>query len=228
MDVYLICDESGAKGYSDVSEAYPGEMGVFAGYLVDQNQLPMIRDRMTKIASKYFANAAKYHIADLPNEKKEELRREVFEVIGQSNLTCIYEAIHVEGFKAAHDNEQEIKNDIKKSIRSGIIISGNIKKDSLHKILFQGLFAKAIAFCLDTYSNAYKLIVLVDRIDRPVYKSIKESANELTDFTPSETKIKGWDASCQQPVKGSIKVTMNIPESYGYVSISRNMNLIPA
>ena len=37
MDVYLICDESGAKGYSDVSEAYPGETGVFAGYLVKRH-----------------------------------------------------------------------------------------------------------------------------------------------------------------------------------------------
>ena len=78
MDIYLICDESGAKGYSDVSEAYPGETGVFAGYLVDQNQLSVIINRMTTIASKYFPNADKYHIANLPNEKKESLRREVF------------------------------------------------------------------------------------------------------------------------------------------------------
>ncbi|MFH1236656.1 MAG: hypothetical protein V1685_07060, partial [Parcubacteria group bacterium] len=135
MDVYLICDESGAKGYSDVSEVYPGETGVFAGYLVDQNQLPMIRDRMTTIASKYFTNASKYHIADLPNEEKEELRREVFEVIGQRDLTCIYEAIHVEGFKAEHDRIQENENNAKKSTRSEIRISSNVKKDSLHEVL---------------------------------------------------------------------------------------------
>lgn len=219
MDIYLICDESGAKGCSDISEAYPGETGVFAGYLVDQDQLPIIRDRMTTIAYKYFANAAKYHIADLPNEKKEELRREVFEVIEQSNLTCIYEAIHVEGFKAEHDRIQEIKNDAKKSTRSGIRISSNVKKDSLHEVLFQGLFAKAIAHCIDTFSNVYKLIVLIDRLDGPVYKSIKGSANELTDFSPSETKVTGWDPRSQQVVKGSIKMMMNIPESYGMSDI---------
>ena len=142
-----------------------------------------------------------------------------FKIIGQSNLPCIYEAIHVKGFKAAHDSAQEIKNGIKESIRSRIKISGNVKKNSLHEILFQGLFAKTIAFCIDTFSNAYKLIVLVDRIDRSVFKSIKGSANKLTDFSPSETRITRRDTCSQQLVKGSIKLTMNIPESYGMSDI---------
>lgn len=219
MDVYLICDESGAKGCSDVSEAYDGETGVFAGYLVDQNQIPVIRDRMATIAFKYFANAAKYHIADLQNEKKEELRREVFEVICQNNLTCIYEAIHVEGFKAEHDRIQEIKNNAKKSTRSEVRISSNVKKDSLHEVLFQGLFAKAIAYGIDTFSNAYKLIVLIDRVDWPVYKSIKGSAKELTDFSQTEVKNTGWNPRSQQVVKGTIKIMMDIPNSYGMSDI---------
>ena len=219
MDIYLICDESGAKGYSDQSESYPGETGVFAGYLVDENQLPMIRNRMSIIVSKYFANATKYHIAALSDAKKEELRHEVFEAINHCNLTCIYEAIHVEGFKAEHDRIQKIRDSVKEQKRSEIKVNSTILKNSLHEVLFQGLFAKAIAYCIDAFGNTYRLVVLIDRTDRPVYKSIKNSAKELTDFSPSETKVTGWDPRSDQAVKGSIKIMMDIPESYGMSEI---------
>lgn len=220
MDVYLICDESGAKGYSDVSEAYPGETGVFAGYLINGNHLPKFRKHINQIASKYFSATTKYHITELSDEKKEDLRNEVFDAIKQNNLVCVYEAIHVEGFKAEHDRIISIKNSHVKERRSDIKVSNNIKSDSLHGILFQGLFAKAIAYCLDTFNSGYKLTILIDRVDRPVYQCIKNAAKELTDFSPSETKVTGWDPHSQQVVKGKIEVVMDIPASYGMSDIA--------
>lgn len=38
MKVYLICDESGAKGRSDKREKYEGETGVFAGVFVTEDK----------------------------------------------------------------------------------------------------------------------------------------------------------------------------------------------
>jgi hypothetical protein len=48
----LACDESGAKGYADRDEAFPGEVGVFAGILmpeeVSREKMPDFHGLVTK------------------------------------------------------------------------------------------------------------------------------------------------------------------------------------
>ena len=39
--IVFACDESGAKGYADQTESFPGEVGVFAGILVRMNARPL-------------------------------------------------------------------------------------------------------------------------------------------------------------------------------------------
>lgn len=43
--VIFVCDESGAKGYADHEETYPGETGVFAGIMEpsDMDGIPETR-----------------------------------------------------------------------------------------------------------------------------------------------------------------------------------------
>lgn len=43
--IVLACDESGAKGFADRDESYPGEVGVFAGILVSVGR-PSRRHRL--------------------------------------------------------------------------------------------------------------------------------------------------------------------------------------
>jgi hypothetical protein len=42
MNIYLICDESGAKGYADTHEKQLGEVGVFAGFLLAESSLDFV------------------------------------------------------------------------------------------------------------------------------------------------------------------------------------------
>ena len=63
--VILYCDESGAKGYADQDEAYPGEVGVFAGIMVPDELLATTRIEFDRIAAHYATEAGKLHIADL-------------------------------------------------------------------------------------------------------------------------------------------------------------------
>jgi hypothetical protein len=214
MKVYLICDESGAKGYSDKKEQYLGETGVFAGFLVTEDKIDYVRDELKKIAEKYF-NDEKYHLSSLSDDKKESLRNEIYDFFQKENLTCVYEAIHVEGFYEEHKRVDDIKKDAKKKRQSNIRFPNNPKLTSLHAELFQGLFLKSLAYCIDTFGNDYDLIILSDRVDKPILKRFKESAVEVTDFTPTEKMIKGYDIVKEEHVEWNMKISSEIPKSLG-------------
>jgi len=217
MLVYLIADESGAKGYQDRSEAYPGETGVFAGYLVKENRAENLRAEFAKVAARYFAADAKYHITALKDSEKQAIRAEVFGVLGRAGVACIYEAIHVEGFKTECDRieTETIRESAKAVRRSSVKVSQNKSKESLHQHLFQGLFAKAIAYCADCCGRDFALTILTDRIDRAIFEGLGKSANELLDFKPSQKSISGFDPHTGQVIKGTITTTVQIPASYG-------------
>ncbi|MBM4288859.1 MAG: hypothetical protein FJ135_12105 [Deltaproteobacteria bacterium] len=90
--IILACDESGAKGYADKDEAYPGEVGVFAGILIPEECLAEITPIFQEIYARYRPASGKLHIADLPNSSKEALRRDVYNSKTTGNplisLTC--------------------------------------------------------------------------------------------------------------------------------------------
>ncbi|OUD14270.1 hypothetical protein [Thioflexithrix psekupsensis] len=218
MKIYLVCDESGAKGYSNKTEKYEGETGVFAGVFIPENKIEDIREKLNNIANSYFING-KQHITDLPDPEKESLRSDVYGIIKDENLVCIHEAIHVEGFYAEHRRMDKIKNDSKANVKSDIKISGNPKHNSLHVSLFQGLFCKSIAYCLDTFGQDYELVFLSDNIDNPVLKNFKETAENIIDFSPTEKKFTGYDTKKQEIVKRTMIISFEIPESYGFLEI---------
>jgi hypothetical protein len=41
-DIVVFCDESGAKGYADQLEKEPGEIGIFAGFPVQRENLGLL------------------------------------------------------------------------------------------------------------------------------------------------------------------------------------------
>jgi len=218
MKMYLVCDESGAKGYSDKTEKYEGETGVFAGIFIPEDKIKSIREKLNEIATSYFTDE-KWHLTDLPDPEKESLRANIYKIIEDENLVCVYEAIHVEGFYAEHRRIDKIKDDSKADVKSDIKMSGNPKHDSLHVVLFQGLFGKAIEYCIDTFNKDYELIFLSDNIDNPVLKSFKESAEEVTDFSPTEEIVTGFDTKKHEVVKRTMKISSEIPESYGFSNL---------
>ena len=42
-EIYLICDESGSKGFSDNDEQFDGDFGLFAGYFLNQSNIQKMK-----------------------------------------------------------------------------------------------------------------------------------------------------------------------------------------
>ena len=72
-EVIFVLDESGAKGYSDNTERYLGELGVVAGYLLPSECLIRVVTELEAIRSNFFTDG-KIHITDLSPEQQEAER----------------------------------------------------------------------------------------------------------------------------------------------------------
>ena len=76
--VVLACDESGAKGYADQDESFPGEVGAFAGILIPQQEREeKARPVFQALCDHYRPASGKLHIADLAPEQQEALRADL-------------------------------------------------------------------------------------------------------------------------------------------------------
>ena len=130
--MYLICDESGAKGYSDKEEKYLGEIGVMAGFAFSEKDLNEIRSDLGKIASPFFAEG-KLHITDLSADDQVLLRNRLFNYLKERNIICLYEAIYSEGFYKQYEIINDFKNQARDQCRSGIKVSNNPTKELLQE-----------------------------------------------------------------------------------------------
>lgn len=70
----VICDESGAKGYSNQKEKYPGEFGLFAGYVLkNDSQLEKIESELSNIFNEVeLPENQKKHLSSLNSELAEK------------------------------------------------------------------------------------------------------------------------------------------------------------
>ena len=73
--IILACDESGAKGYADRDEQYPGEIGVFAGFLMPEEWLDEKSPPLQALIPKYTSPGGKLHIADLTPSSRRRCAR---------------------------------------------------------------------------------------------------------------------------------------------------------
>ena len=83
MKLYFICDESGAKGYADKTEKYPGEVGVFAGYFLTEQNIEYICDDLDDIITEFknkYPSLIKFHVTDLEPKDQEAIRARVFSI----------------------------------------------------------------------------------------------------------------------------------------------------
>ena len=184
--VYLVCDESGAKGYHDKAERDPAEVGVIAGFLVPGATLQDVRARLTAIADA-FREPGKLHITDLAPERQGQLRARIFASLAEMSRNTprlIYEAIHQQGFYESGQLVRGLTTKAKASRRSSVAISGRDSKELLHGELFNGLFSKAVAFAVDQFGwgASVKIVVITDRIDEPIGREFESTAARLLHF----------------------------------------------
>jgi hypothetical protein len=203
----LACDESGAKGYADRDENTPGETGVFAGILIPEEVLETASTGFDAVARRYRPNHGKLHIADLEPQDQHALREEIFSLVRQHQLPCFYEAIHVAGFQRAYEHMAERIEQEQAARRSSIKISSNRHKpSSMHAALFQGLYAKMLAFCMERRRLHVSLEVRTDRVDSPLVKDFEREAAELLNYGAQIKRVTGFDTATQKIVESEIRI----------------------
>lgn len=207
-EVVFVLDESGAKGYSNNVESTPGELGVMAGYLIPSNHLDLVKNELNAIRANFFSDG-KVHITDLLPQQQEELRKNIFDYFIQRKIYWVYEAVYVQGYFESADFLNQLTKNAHESRRSNIQVSWKEKRDLLYADLFQGVFGKAVAFCLDRAGNQIKLNVITDRTDASIIKLFQREADDFLSVGKEIThKTTGFDKDAGQVVRGSISTTI--------------------
>lgn len=88
MKFILACDESGAKGYADQDEQFPGQIGVFAGLLVPEEILVQAEAALEAAIAPHRGGDGKLHVTDLEVPAQADLCQRLFEVIRALHLPC--------------------------------------------------------------------------------------------------------------------------------------------
>lgn len=205
--IVLACDESGAKGYADRDEAAPGETGVFAGLMVPADHLDIIAPEFGAVAQEYASDDGKLHITDLPPDRQHALREDIYALIKKHRIPCFYEAVHVAGFHRAYTEHKQVVDQARAARQSQIKMgSPRSVAPSLHAALFQGLYGKIIAFCLEREKLRLHIEVRTDRVDAPLVKNFEDTARDLLAFGARIERVTGFDPARKKVVEGTLEI----------------------
>lgn len=171
MSLYLICDESGAKGGADVPEKSPGEVGIFAGYFLLGEQVDQVRHDLDAICAPFRQADGKLHVAEM-GAAAQPFRERIFAYLLAHDIDCTYEAIHPQGFHVDFLGRGE-----------------GASAESLHSELFLGLFTKAIAYREDRGLTARPIKVLTDRIDKGVRRGFNRALADFLNVDAVEEEV---------------------------------------
>lgn len=231
--VFFYCDESGAKGYADQHESYPGEVGVFVGILVPEGILGTVAPLFDAISSRYKPASGKLHIADLLDEHKESLRQAVYEAIRRTSLPCFWYAIYVAGLNAEHIRNMDLQQKMLKQVRDARegaphrVKGGSPREQptSMHVELFAGLYAHLVAFLLERGRRDVDIEIRTDQIDSPVIKEFAQEVDRLLKEGPEVTTATGFDTLTKEVVEGTLTVKVQYPPEFKVPPLVRSMNI---
>lgn len=231
--VILYCDESGAKGYADQDEAYPGEVGVFAGIMVPDELLATTRIEFDRIAAHYATEAGKLHIADLVPSQQEALRTDLFAAIRSSGLPCFWYAIHVAGLHAHHHSTAKLLESQKEAQLSarggqGPRVKGSsprVEAESMHVVLFGGLYSHLVAYMLERERQQVEIEIRTDQVDTPIVRRFVEVAEELLRTDPLVARATGFDTVEQRVVSGSVTASVKLPSELEMSSVVSGLSI---
>lgn len=232
--VIFYCDESGSKGYADQDEAYPGEIGVFAGIMVPEECLATVKPEFDQIAARYTPASGKLHIADLTPEQQGTMRDELFAAIKGTQLPCLWYAIHVAGLHAHHLSQVAMSkqhSEVLRSARGGAeprVKRGSPREDlaSMHVELFSGLYSHLVAFLLERGQQGVDIEVRTDQVDTPLVKHFTQVADELLNDDPSVGKASGFDTVEKKVVTGSVTTTVKWPSELNLSPLVSSLSIV--
>jgi hypothetical protein len=176
-----------------------------AGILVDPTLIESMRNQLRVIRDK-FLSIEKTHITDLDSHDQEKLRNEIYDCIKSNQIICLYEAVFVQGFHESFKCFKKSLENSKAKNRSSVKISSPRIKELLHAHLFEGIFSKALAYCLDKgYGNEFRIQVITDNIDRSIADQFREKATEILNVhEPYVNHSTGFDTESKELVHGNV------------------------
>lgn len=211
--IFLVADESGAKGYSTTQEREPGELGIMAGYMLPEDALEAVKQDFESIRTKFFT-PGKMHITDLTAPQQQEMRQEFFDYFLSRRIFWVYEATYVQGFADNARRLNEVTKEAHDARRSDVAMSWRETHDMLHGAIFQGAFSKAVAFGMDVVGVPIQLEVITDRTDAPILKLFGEKAAEYLSVGENLVhEATGFDRTTRAIVRGEVSTTVLDPNN---------------
>jgi hypothetical protein len=209
----IFCDESGAKGQATNAETSPGELGVFAGYVLRDDQVQEVSAALSGFIPAT-DGTGKLHITDLQPAEQGTLRDSIFKYFLEHRIPCLYEAIYVAGFHADFLDRQQALENAKKSRRSPIRLNVRAEVEFLHHALFQGLMAKGMAYHEES-GFTDQLTAVLDNVDKPIAEIFVEKTEELLSVEqPQSHLVKAYDLSTKTPLRGEVRSTVKLPPTF--------------
>ncbi|WP_010161903.1 hypothetical protein [Sphingomonas sp. PAMC 26617] len=229
MKFIFACDESGAKGYADQDEQYPGQVGVFAGLLVPESVLAQTETALEAAIAPNRGTDGKLHITGLQAAAQAALRHDLYDAIRRCQLPCFWYAIHVAGFHAHHnwmvgllDDAAEQARTLGNGVKTG---SSREKPDSLHVELFRALYGHMVAFIEERSPGEVEIEARTDRVDTPIAKSFRREADRLLDTAPRKTVASGFDPVANKVIKREIHFDTHWPEELRITTQVKSLDL---
>jgi hypothetical protein len=222
--VVLACDESGAKGYANNDEAWPGEVGVFAGILIPQQEREAeARPKFQAIYDRYKPPSGKLHIADLSQGDQQFLRNDVFTAVRELGLPCFWYAIHVAGLHDWYKAQKALLNSAREEAKVArkappVVKRGSPRQyvPSMHVELFKGLYGHLVAFLAERDCIETEVEIRTDQVDSPLVKEFEHVAKRLISEDPVLKKVTGWNTITEQVVEGTIEVSVEYPPEFRF------------
>jgi hypothetical protein len=231
--VILACDESGAKGYADQNERHPGEVGVFAGLLIPEEDLARTTATLNAAVNPFRGTDGKLHITDLAPQQQAALRTAIFDAVRETNLPCFWYAIHAAGFHQHYRKMQQMLADSRSAVAAlnptPRVKTGSARDapDLLHNALFQGLYMHLVAFIEERTPGPIRIEVRTDRVDAPIARLFNEKAARLLDDSPRRTSVKGFDVQDQRLVEAHIEMTTDYPDALKVATKVETLAVVP-
>ena len=225
----MVCDESGAKGFSDKPATNNEQIGVVAGLLLTSKAYDALSDVLPTIKSKYQpSDGSKLHIADLDKKKQDAIRDEVFELIKGSGGHIIYEAITQSDAHKSYTLQQKYWDKLKNEGKiRGYGYNFSDHKKRLHEILFHGCFNRAIDYieAENPTSYTFSLDMLTDTIDEPIIGEIKSSIGRFLTFDLAQKReIKAerynYKTKSVEKLSGTTEYEVKTPEGVKIIDLS--------
>lgn len=160
IEVYIVLDESGAKGKSNKNEQSEGEFGVAAGFMCSANGFEYFKEVARDIAKQADFQGSKRHVADMKTEQIDEVRKRFFYFMNRFGVYWSYSASYVNGFYKFNDFEE--------------------KPRLLHSTLIVVLLIKLLSRVKARHpGNPVKLNIITDLLQESTVKLIKKEFDEI-------------------------------------------------